>query len=89
VHPNEEVYLRVYTNVAEACAPLGKYPNLFNVLRPHSSFDARRRITPTSTTNRCPQQHDFAAVETNRRVIHLIGLRGFDPEKPGFGPNAV
>jgi putative transposase len=37
----EEAYLRAYTNVGEARASLGRYLNFYNVLRPHSSLDAR------------------------------------------------
>jgi putative transposase len=38
---HEEVYLRAYANVGEARASLGRYLSFYNVLRPHSSLDAR------------------------------------------------
>jgi putative transposase len=37
----EEVYLRAYDSVAEARTSLGAYLTFYNVLRPHSSLDAR------------------------------------------------
>ena len=37
----EEVYLRAYGSVGEACASIGRYLGFYNRKRPHSSLDAR------------------------------------------------
>jgi putative transposase len=37
----EEVYLRAYDSVGEACASIGRYLDFYNRKRPHSSLDAR------------------------------------------------
>jgi putative transposase len=37
----EEVYLRAYDSVADACASIGRYLNFYNTKRPHSSLDRR------------------------------------------------
>lgn len=35
----EEVYLRVYESVSEACSSIGRYLDFYNGRRPHSSLD--------------------------------------------------
>ncbi len=35
----EEVYLRAYDSVSDARASLGRYLDLYNLRRPHSSLD--------------------------------------------------
>jgi putative transposase len=35
----EEVYLRAYESVSEARTSIGRYLDLYNGRRPHSSFD--------------------------------------------------
>ena len=37
----EEVYLRAYDSVGDACASIGRYLNFYNSKRPHSSLDRR------------------------------------------------
>jgi len=37
----EEVYLRAYGTVVEAQAQIGRYLDIFNMKRPHSSLDAQ------------------------------------------------
>ena len=37
----EEVYLRAYDSVSDARASLGRYLDLYNARRPHSSLGAR------------------------------------------------
>jgi putative transposase len=39
----EEIHLRAYTNVPDACAGIGRYINFYNTRRPHPSLD---RQTP-------------------------------------------
>ncbi len=38
----EEVYLRAYDSVGEARASIGRYLDVYNRKRPHSSLDARK-----------------------------------------------
>ena len=37
----EEVYLRAYETVPEACASIGRYLAFYNERRPHSALDRR------------------------------------------------
>ena len=37
----EEVYLRAYDSVSEACASIGQYLTFYNGRRPHSSLDGK------------------------------------------------
>ena len=37
----EEVYLRAYDSVSDACASLGRCLDFYNARRPHSSLGAR------------------------------------------------
>ena len=37
----EEVYLRGYDSVSEACASIGQYLTFYNGRRPHSSLDGK------------------------------------------------
>ena len=46
----EEVYLRAYDSVSEACASIGRYLTFYNGRRPHSSLDGS---TPDKTYSRC------------------------------------
>lgn len=39
----EEVYLHAYAAVSEARVSIGRYLNLYNTKRPHSSLGARTR----------------------------------------------
>ena len=49
----EEVYLRAYDNVSEARQSIGRYLDLYNRRRPHSSLDDRHPIKPTPATRAC------------------------------------
>ena len=51
----EEVYLRAYDSVSDARISIGRYLDLYNRHRPHSSLDGMTPIEPTSAHTECCQ----------------------------------
>ena len=75
----EEVYLRGYDSVSEACASIGQYLTFYNGRRPHSSLDGRHPIKLTSP--RCP-----SAWQPNhgRRSTYRRGKTVRQPRPPQY-----
>jgi hypothetical protein len=63
--------LRAYSSVSDARASLSRYLIFYNAFAPIRALTRERQTTPTSTTRRNEQQHEFHRHETNRQVIHL------------------
>lgn len=68
----EEVYLRAYDSVAEACSSIGGYLGFYNRKRPHSSLDGR---TPDQVYFGGLAVADAARISPPLRGMVPVGLR--------------
>ena len=60
----EEVYLRGYDSVSEACASIGQYLTFYNGRRPHSSLDGKT-----------PDQAYFTPLPLVLRGVEKLGFK--------------
>jgi putative transposase len=76
----EEVYLRGYDSVSEACASIGQYLTFYNGRRPTRALTARHPIKLTS-----PRCHSAWQPNRGRRNRdHLCGPRTVEAEQQGW-----